>query len=96
MKFELRFAVLLSRRSVSVAAVFCCVESAISQDATTSARLNIKKFSNILHCRLVNYSHIIACIVEEGAFIVYVKLRGKRGTITYYVPTIATPETRTG
>jgi len=54
-----------------------------------SARMSIKKFSRLLHCRCLNASYILGCIVEDHAFVVYIKLREDRGQMTYYVPLIA-------
>ena len=61
----------------ATAAIFC------------TARLSVKKLLNVLHCRMVNAAVVLACWVEEGALVIYVKLNEKRGHLTYYIPWIA-------
>jgi hypothetical protein len=44
-------------------------------------------------CALTHRYHLLrvlvpAGIVENGAFVVYLKLKNRRGTITYYLPLI--------
>lgn len=56
---------------------------------TASARMSIQKFSRLLHCRCLNSSYILGCIVEGLSFVVYIKLKEDRGQMTYYVPLIA-------
>jgi len=51
-----------------------------------SASINMKKFVNVTHAKNINAAHVIACIVEESAFIVYMRLRQKRGNVTFYLP----------
>lgn len=57
-----------------------------------SASMSIKKFSKLLQCRSLNMHYALGCIVEEHAFVMYVKLRDDRGQITYYVPLLAEEE----
>jgi len=67
------------------------IKQVSQQDAskTASARMSIKKFARLLHCRCLNSSYILGCIVEDHAFVVYIKLREERGQMTYYVPLLA-------
>lgn len=53
------------------------------------AKMSIKKFSKILHCRSLPSQYVLGCIVESRAFVLYVKLQQDQGHITYYIPLIA-------
>ena len=50
--------------------------------------MSIKKFSKILLCRVLPAAYILGCVVENHAFVLYVKLRGNAGHTTFYVPLI--------
>jgi hypothetical protein len=53
-----------------------------------SCRVSMKKFANITGAKHVQTLHALGCIVEDAAFVVYLKLKNKRGIITYYLPLI--------
>lgn len=57
-------------------------------DAETSACMSIRKFSNILQCHQLNAHFVLGCVVEGAAFVLYVRMRGERGAVTYYIPLI--------
>jgi len=56
---------------------------------TASGTMSIKKFVNILHCRSLNIHYALGCLVEERAFVLYIKLKNGIGTVTYYIPFMA-------
>jgi len=53
-----------------------------------SCRVSMKKFANVCGAKNIQTLHTIACIVEDAAFVVYLKLKNRRGIITYYLPLI--------
>eukprot|EP00457_Paulinella_chromatophora_P010047 gb/GEZN01010134.1/.p1 GENE.gb/GEZN01010134.1/~~gb/GEZN01010134.1/.p1 ORF type:complete len:277 (+),score=25.53 gb/GEZN01010134.1/:233-1063(+) len=56
---------------------------------TMNAKISLKKFANILHCRALGSNFTIGCIIQSQAFVVVLKLRQNQGLLTYYVPLIA-------
>ena len=55
-------------------------------DGLVEVRVDAKKLSAVLHCRVLNLLTCICCVVEGQCLIVYGKLREKRGTVTYFIP----------
>lgn len=62
------------------------------QVVTASATMSIKKFSNVVRCKSVKILYALGCIVEDMAFVLYLRLSGEVGTLTYYIPLIAPEE----
>lgn len=54
------------------------------------ARVSLRKLQKVLAIRTLQSQAVLACWVDEGAFVIYVKLRDKRGTLTCYVPILVT------
>lgn len=64
-------------------------EKASSQSVSARACMSIKKFANVLQCKVVHAAYILGCIVEGHAFVLYVKMSGNIGIVTYYIPLVA-------